>query len=80
MGRDPVLAGDAGKGFLVQEMLEVGLEDRVGTDGEGKALHGSESERLACVALAPALCENMKAQSSSAGSRPYKQLQGKDGW
>lgn len=40
MGRDPALAGDAGKGLLVEEASERVLEDQVGTDGEGKALRG----------------------------------------
>lgn len=40
MGRDPALAGDAGKGFLVAETFEVGLEAHLGTNGRGKALKG----------------------------------------
>lgn len=36
MGRDPALAGDAGKGFLVAETFEVGLKAHVGTDTERK--------------------------------------------
>lgn len=64
-----------------------GVEDQVGTDGEGKALkdfpnsafHDIESECLAFLALVPVLCKSMEAQTISAESQHYKQLQVKDG-